>query len=191
MWNWAKIFIVSGFMLLASCGGGAKIAGSGNKYLAHNLWFEGKEYIYCVNYKKGNIIPAGTEVKNIRFGSHRRYKTIEFNAVSSEGEKTFIIMWNPKFHKNSKIENYAKVLFTDLNFYDLTNGLTSEEIEAIKKGQLINGMSKKAVKIAWGPPPEHLVFDLNNDQWIYLTSKFVTKTLYFKDGKTVDVHKRK
>jgi outer membrane protein assembly factor BamE (lipoprotein component of BamABCDE complex) len=63
------------------------------------------------------------------------------------------------------------MMFTTKNFEALTEGLSSMEIEAIKKGVLVNGMSKRAVLICYGPPPEHYTPNQNANTWYYWANR--------------------
>jgi hypothetical protein len=38
---------------------------------------------------------------------------------------------------------------------ELTEGMTDQKIQAIKHGTVLNGISKSAVLVAYGYPPEH------------------------------------
>ena len=59
------------------------------------------------------------------------------------------------------------MMFTTKNFEELTEGLSEIEIDAIKKGILVNGMSKRAVFTCYGPPPEHHTRSLDAKTWYY------------------------
>jgi len=61
------------------------------------------------------------------------------------------------------------------NLDDLTQGMTAKEIEAIKTGSLCVGMSKAAVVVAYGYPPEHVTPSLDNDVWTYWMDRFRKK----------------
>lgn len=62
-------------------------------------------------------------------------------------------------------------MFTTQNFEALTEGLSDIEIDAIKKGVIVNGMSKRAVLVYYGPPPEHYTPDQNALTWYYWTNR--------------------
>jgi hypothetical protein len=63
------------------------------------------------------------------------------------------------------------MMFTTQNFEALTEGLSDIEIDAIKKGVIVNGMSKRAVLVCYGPPPEHYTPDQNALTWYYWTNR--------------------
>ena len=75
------------------------------------------------------------------------------------------------------------MMFSTKTFSELTEGMTANEIRAIKAGVLVQGMSKRAVLVAYGPPPEHYTPDLKSNRWRYWTFISDTKTVFFnKDG---------
>jgi hypothetical protein len=40
-------------------------------------------------------------------------------------------------------------------------------------------MSKKTLLVCYGPPPEHGTFSQEHNVWIYWTSKYVRKKIFF------------
>jgi len=180
-------FIMIGFALFTTPLQGS--AASGQKiYTAHNIWFEKPERIWSINYKKGAIIPAGTQVRDIEIiTTNRRHKAIIFTTVKEK--KAFCIYWVRKYHPGKTIQQFKKKLFTTSNFTDLTSGMSKDEIAAIKKGEIVKGMSKKAVLACYGPPPEHATFSQDHNVWTYWTSKFIRMKMYFSDDGRVSGYK--
>ena len=62
-------------------------------------------------------------------------------------------------------------MFTTKKFEELTAGLSDNEISAIKSGAILDGMSKEAVLICYGPPPEHATHSLDSRIWTYWKNK--------------------
>jgi len=54
--------------------------------------------------------------------------------------------------------------------------------EAVEEGQLMLGMSKDQVIMARGYPPRHKTPTLDQNTWTFWSSRFVQRTLKFKDG---------
>jgi hypothetical protein len=64
--------------------------------------------------------------------------------------------------------------------------LTDQEKKAIKEGRLVVGMSKPAVIMSRGYPPEHRTPSLDVSPWVYWEARFRTKAVYFgEDGRTI------
>ncbi len=171
--------IMVGFVFLTAPVPGQ--AASGQKiYTAYNIWFEKPERIWSINYKKGAIIPAGTQVRDVEIiTTNRRHKAIIFK--TSKENKAFSIFWIKKYHPGKTIQLFKKALFTTKKFDELTSGMTKNEIAAIKKGEIVKGMNKKAVLVCYGPPPEHATFRQEHNVWTYWTSKFIRKKVFFDD----------
>jgi hypothetical protein len=147
-------------------------------YTAYNIWKTSK--MLCINYKHGyDIIPAGTEVKGVHIWQSGRTSFIRFKTVKDGREYTigFFEKWHPK----KKIKDYRDKMFTIKNFEDLTKGLTETEIRAIKKGVLVNGMSKRAVLICYGHPPEHYTPNQDANTWHYWMNRIKKITLLFNE----------
>ena len=155
-------------------------------YTAYNIWYEtGKESsLWCINYKTGNIIPAGTEVMDVslarpvsgRFQGGSK-QAIAFTAVN-DGKK-FYVNFKAKFHPGKTIEDYMELMLTGKNFTQITKGLNEKEIKAIREGVIRVGMSKRAVYISYGPPPEHKTSSQKNNAWTYWMNRFKSKRINF------------
>jgi hypothetical protein len=129
-------------------------------YTAYNMWKSSQ--MKCINFKEDNdILPAGTEVRSVRIIK----QTIVFTTVNDG--KTYTVGFTQRWHPKKSPGDYEKMMFATKNFEELTEGLSETEIEAIKKGTLVNGMSKRAVFICYGPPPEHHTPKLNAKTWYY------------------------
>ena len=154
------------------------------KYTSYNIW-KHDSTVFCINFKTGqNIITAGTEVDKIRIVEDKQLqsKYLKFRIVESGEQITvrFISRWHP----GESIYTYKAKMFTHENFEQITEGLSSEEKLNIKKGEIHNGMSKRAVLISYGPPPEHVNKDLSSDKWVYWENKLKRKYVCFdKNGK--------
>jgi hypothetical protein len=143
-------------------------------YTAHNIWFEDPQEIFAINYKRGVIIPAGTEVKNI--SRHSDPDSIRFTA---EGYGRFTIEIVPRWQPGLTTTELVDRTFSSQVFDELVIGLTDREIELIKKGEVGTGMSKKAVLISYGYPPLHKTRSLNNKIWYYWLSRIRQQMIVF------------
>jgi hypothetical protein len=180
-------FIMAGFVFFttpvpANATSGQKLS------TAYNIWFEKPEKIWSINYKKGAIIPAGTQVRDVEITTiNRRHKAIVFTTVKEK--KAFCIYWIKKYHSGKTIQQFKKSLFTTKNFDELTLEMSEDEIAAIKKGEIVKGMNKKAVLVCYGPPPEHATFRQEHNVWTYWTSKFIRMKIYFGEDDRINSYK--
>ena len=153
-------------------------------YTAYNLWWEKPEALWCINYKTGNMIPAGTPVRNVDFsraqarGAERRALSFE---TAADGRKYWVNI-RGAFHPGKSIEDYRAMLFTEKTFEQLTAGFAAAEIDAIKEGIVIEGMSKQGVLVSYGYPPEHKTPALDSDRWLFWMNRFRSKAICFDEN---------
>lgn len=152
-------------------------------YTAYNIW-EWKSFsMRCINYKGGrSFIPVGTEVSKPKVINYCGSpgdcsKIITFKTTISD--KKYKIFYTRNYHPGKTIKDYKRNMFTTKNFEELTAGLTEYEIHAIKTGVIQNGMSKEAVLICYGPPPEHATPNRNSNVWRYWKNKKTTESIVF------------
>ena len=152
-------------------------------YTAYNLWCEKPARMYCVNYCRGRLIPAGTRVSDVRLvrKAFKKRQGIEFKPV--ESGVPHVIFFAPEFHPGMTIEQFRDRLFTSKTFEELTAGLTEEEIAYVRKGALAEGMSKQAVLVSRGYPPEHVTPTLKANSWTYWMSRFNRTVAHFADDR--------
>jgi len=173
----------SGF-IFSGCGGSYSINPSAGQklYTAYNMWYEmdKEDAMWVINYKTGIMIPAGTEVSNIKVEKEEIiFRTIDDN-------KKFVVNFNAKFHPGKTTEHYAKVMFSEKDFDQLTGGMSEAEINGINEGLITVGMTKKAVIVAYGYPPEHKTPSMNDNIWTYWLNRMKSTVIYFDDdGKTM------
>ncbi len=190
-------FMISAVMLISSCASSVpeeqaeiitQFEGQ-TVYTAYNIWYEpGKENtLWCINYKTGDIIPAGTAVKEVSLSRAvaGRKAGAEPLAVSfitvNDGQKYWVNI-NQKFHPGKTIHDYIDLMFTKKTFDELTSGFSEDEIEAIREGVVKTGMSKEAVLAAYGYPPEHKTPDPESNEWVYWINRFRSKAINFDDN---------
>jgi len=153
------------------------------QYTAYNIWKWKSFNMKCINYKGGrSFIPAGTEVSepkviNYCINPTDCTKIIRFKTATNN--KIYKIFYTKKYHPGKTIKDYKKNMFTTKNFEELTAWLTKYEKNAIKTGVIQNGMSKEAVLICYGPPPEHATPNLNSNVWLYWKNKKRTEKILF------------
>ena len=158
------------------------------KYTVFNWWYVKPNKVQAINFKTGKILPAGTRVTNIKTQKSRR-PAIIFTVVET-GEQ-FVISFNKKYHGRVSIDTFFGRIFTDKTFEENTADLTPDEIEGIRLGKIRPGMSKKAVILSLGLPPEHKTPTLRNNSWLYWRTrgrKFVVN--FDANGRVVPIGKK-
>ncbi len=158
--------------------GAANAASAADRlYTAYNIWFEQPTKVYSTNYQKGNLLPAGSEVKDVS----RSSKKVEF--TDPKLNMKFSVEFVGKHHPGLTGEQWADRFLTTRDFAALTKGLTAAEIKAIRAGQVQAGMSKKAVLVSVGYPPEVATASTKLDAWKYWRHRFGSYLVHFGNGK--------
>jgi len=143
-------------------------------YLAHNLWDAGSAgEIRSINFKTGTMIPAGTPISQASIkGDWLRF------IVNGRWHRVLLIR---KYHPGVSIHTIASRLFTDKTFEELTREFTTEEVQFIRAGDIGIGMSKSAVVVSQGYPPEHQTRSLAENEWVYYRHRLASIRVTF-DG---------
>ncbi|MBI4879586.1 MAG: hypothetical protein HY812_08005 [Planctomycetes bacterium] len=153
-------------------------------FTAYNMWYERADTLDTVNYKVGPMIPAGTAVRNIMVQPQQRawHRGDRISFTTADGA-TYTALFTASHHPGMTADSFCQVMFSPKNFDELTAGFTESEIEAIKKGVILPGMSKEAVRVSWGKPPEHSnpSPDVAN-QWLYWKTRFKKVTVFFDEA---------
>ncbi len=147
-------------------------------YTAYNMWFDDPDDMWCINFKKGKRIQAGTQVWDIE---------VDDEAISFTTDRgDFTVNFNRRWHPGRSIHDYNEMMFSVRDLGALTQGMSESEIKAIKTGRVIKGMSKDAVMVSFGPPAEHRTPTLEGNSWVYWTTRHNKRAVRFdKNGKTL------
>ena len=164
-------------LLVLACGLGTAASAADRLFTAYNVWFEQPQKMYSTNYQKGNMLPAGSEVKEVQRSSRK----LEF--VDVKTNMKFSVEFFAKHHPSVKPEQWIERVLTTRNFSTLTKGLTADEIKAIKAGQVKVGMTRKAVLVSIGYPPEIATANTDLDVWKFWRDRFRNYEVKFTNGK--------
>lgn len=145
-------------------------APAGPIYTAYNLWFEKADHLYSTGYHVGAIIPAGTQVTNVSIDKVRNTNWITFRR--QPGGDNYKIEFVEKHHPGLTAGRFCARLFTPESLGALTEGFSEGEMQAVKTGQLQVGMSKKAVLVTYGYPPEIRTPLLAANTWTFWENRF-------------------
>lgn len=137
---------------------------SGKIYTAFNIWYEKPDNILMINYKLGTMIPAGTEVTNVRIEQQGRINNLVFKIA---GTGTDFKIVQDKYNKNLSLEEFKRKFITYKNFDELTSGLSAKDIDNIRAGKIEIGMSRESVIISYGYPPLHRTPSIDTPKWTY------------------------
>jgi hypothetical protein len=150
-------------------------------YTAYNIWYEQPTRIWSTNYQKGTLLPAGTAITRVKSSK----KAITFTEV--ETDVTYTLVFVRKHHPGKGVPDIYERFVTDKNFEELTAGFSKSEVDAIKAGEVVNGMSKEAVLVAFGYPPEVATPKTSSNRWQYWRHRFASRVVNFSEGKVASM----
>lgn len=169
-------------LMAASIADGDAAADPAALYTAYTLWYENPKKMSSVNYHVGAIIPAGSPVINVSIHG----ENIEFQLAGGGGG--FSIQFIPKFHPGVRIAEFKKRLFVSEPLEERIKHFSEEEKSLVRKGAVENGMSKEAVLVSWGNPPEHQTPSTSAYTWFYWRNRFMKQSVDFdQGGKVINV----
>lgn len=148
---------------------------SGEVYTLVNLWVEQQKPIPTTNYHKGEIIPLGSKVTAVSADD----KTISFVFKG----QTLTIQKTKHTHAGMDAVKARTFGASDPLTSDAFKALPEAQRNAVKSGQVIAGMTKAAVLMAYGYPPEHKTPSTEGNCWLYWRDKFRTQSVTFTEGK--------
>lgn len=140
-------------------------------HTAYNFMFEKGRHV-TTNYWRGEMIPVNTKV-----------------TVQSIGKKKMVLSVNGQEIKILNVAKHTKKTMEEVADKLLSNNpvsLGGEFAKSIKYGEMRLGMTKNEVIKTRGYPPAHKTFSTDSDRWTYWSSKFVQRSLIFRDGKLVE-----
>ncbi len=153
-------------------------------YTAYNIWYEDSYKIYAINYKTGQMLPAGARVKFLGYGQER-LPYFEFRVLSEN--RVFRMHLQPRHQSDLTIQQVKERTLTKKDFSVLTANFTDREKTAIRAGKIITGMSKDAVIVSFGYPPKFRTPDLSLNLWIYWRNRWKEMHVAFgENNKTLE-----
>jgi len=136
---------------------------------------EGHLRMYSVNYQREGLIKYCTPM-TILDVSEKQAK-IRDDATG----KVYTYLLQTKTMRTS-IEEHLNKLFAESCDRTTVDKMSPVDKEGIESGTVKTGMSKEAVLVAIGYPPESETPDLASDRWKYWTNRMLTFVVEFKDG---------
>ena len=151
-------------------------------YTRYNLWYDDPKEVSCLNIQSGSFIPIGSVVEPIATDSFP--ERIHFRDKKSG--KVFAIRFEEAY-RLCTMRDFIAQTFTSKNPLDSIPEKSDRDkkIKArILRGEVVPGMTRPQVLLAYGPPPAARTPDTRNESWIYWVSDTQTIRLVFR-GDTV------
>lgn len=182
-----KLLAVIGILVLSGCASapslvdnsGTDLADSDSVVLLTNLHPDShRKRLYSVNYLQPGLLKACDSVSIIKVTR----KALVFN---HDGLK-HVYYFHPKSTPEGFGNNIFKYFGTECPAKLKT--LTGVDKKGVESGTVMKGMSKDAVILAIGYPPQHETPSLESREWKYWVNRFNTKLIRFDDsGKVSEI----
>ncbi len=138
-------------------------------------------YLYNRDYATpGPMLTAGTRVEVVKVGS----SAVAFRPAGSQATYTLSFSYGSK-HQTPK--QYFQNIMLTTNPMDTTKDVPRRITDAIRDGQLVEGMTKEQALMARGYPPAHRTPSLEANEWIYYETPGFVHRVVFSDGKIQSV----
>lgn len=166
--------------LLAGCSGrdgesAAPMLPAGELYTLVNLHVDPKgSRIFTTNYQSPILLPLCTRVEVIEESE----KAVRFRAGEQGVEYTYL---RTKHLRASFADHLAKV-FGHECVSSRVAAMNQTDRDGIAAGRAAPGMSKEAVILAMGYPPDHANPNLESDLWTFWRNKFIKMVVHFSEG---------
>ena len=142
-------------------------------YTAYNIWYTDPDNIDCRNVQTGSFIPVGTEIEPV--GTDAWSEKITFKAAG----RTFSICFDNGIRLCS-MRDYIAYTFTTETRDELFKDIPDKARLRIVRGEVVPGMDRRQVLLAFGPPPAIRTPDKKNETWIYWMTDAKTVRLIFR-----------
>ena len=143
-------------------------------YTACNIWYEDPEKIDCRNIQRGSFIPIGTEIEPVETTNFTQ--KIIFKDRSG---KQYVIRFSED-QRLCPMSDYIAYTFTTETRDELFKGIPDKARLRIVRGEVVPGMDRRQVLLAFGPPPAIRTPDRKNETWIYWMTDAKTIRLIFR-----------
>nr|WP_216617631.1 outer membrane protein assembly factor BamE [Corallococcus carmarthensis] len=133
-----------------------------------------------VNYLKGPIIPFNAKVEVLDKGS----SSVKFKVVETGAELAF----ENDSRSGSDTWKLFQTAFAPEDQAGKLEALSPDDRKKVSASEVEPGMSREAVRMAWGPPPPHETPSFNSTTWTYWKSKTAKVRVKFgKDDKVATI----
>ncbi|RKI61823.1 hypothetical protein D7X55_22715 [Corallococcus sp. AB049A] len=133
-----------------------------------------------VNYLKGPIIPFNAKVEVLDKGS----SSVKFKVVDTGAELSF----ENDSRSGSDTWKLFQAAFAQEDQAAKLEALSPDDRRKVAASEVEPGMSREAVRMAWGPPPAHETPSFHSSTWTYWKSKITKVRVKFgKDDKVAAI----
>ncbi|MGH1471482.1 MAG: hypothetical protein ACRBCS_09825 [Cellvibrionaceae bacterium] len=137
---------------------------------------EERRRLYTVNYQLPAVLPVCTEVKLTKL----KRKTLIFQ-VPSRSNREYQYLKHKSLPED--FGDHLSQIFGKTCPKAKIAKMSKKDQDGIKAGKPLVGMTKAGVIIAMGPPPTHVTYSTDLDEWMYWQNRFGRLRVEFSNGK--------
>ena len=154
-------------------------------YTRYNLWYLNPEKISSLNIQQGTFLPLGSEIEAVGTGGNAitGISTLTFRDLSG---REYTIYFDPGYRLCSLRDFIAQTFTTEPPETTLKD-IPPAALERIRAGQVVAGMNRREVLLAYGPPPAVRTPNLRNETWVYWINPTDTVRIVFRGDKVRNV----
>ena len=155
-------------------------------YTNYNIWFDDPQEISALNIQHGAFIPIGTAIEPI--GTEYFSEKIRFRVKNSG--KEFAINFDDAYRLCTMRDYIAATFTTENPLKNIPTATKRDQMvaERIRRGEVVPGMTRKEVELAYGPPPAIRTPDKRNETWIYWRTPSQIIRVIFRDDVVRNVY---
>jgi len=146
----------------------------GKDYFTRFSFHEEDQTYLTTNYGRGELVPINTPVHVVAIS----FRKIALKRLDT-GESLYIE--NVEKYSRRTIARIATDLLSSVK--TPLDRLAPPLVAAIETGEMRKGMTKEQVLMARGYPPGHETPSIDSDRWKYWSSRFITQTIVFTNGR--------
>ncbi len=150
-------------------------------YTAFNLWYTTPGKLEAANDRSGMLLPVGTEIIPLTASVGR----MAFREAANGREW---VMSYDDAEVMMPIEDYMRLLFTLEPLDQRLAAFPEKHAKAIRVGEVLPGMTREEVTIAFGPPSPARTPNQKNSTWIYNSASGHSLRVVFRGNKVRDVY---
>jgi len=154
-------------------------------YTKYNLWYRNPKAISSLNIQQGTFLPIGSEIEPVRT-SNNVFNNGSVLTFRDRSGRQYTIEFDPGYRLCS-LHDFILDTFTTEPPETMLKGIPANALNRIKAGQVVAGMDRREVLLAYGPPPAIRTPDLRNETWIYWISPSETVRIVFRGDKVRNV----
>lgn len=145
----------------------------------YNIWYDDPQNISCLNIQQGGFIPAGTVIEPLATDSFP--EKIHFK-VKKTG-KPFAIRFKEAYRLCTMRDYIASTFTTEDPLKNIPEKSDRDKKvkQRIVRGEVVPGMTRNEVELAYGPPPAVRTPDKRNETWIYWRTPDSQIRVIFRD----------